>query len=185
MEDHAWSPFPSSLARGTARSCWEKDLRELGAEKACGGARPWRAVWKWHVIALILHYTNRGRSRCRSHHFQGCSSDLALCDINKPSCLPVGLQSGDNTLNTLCSLRAAQALVSSHVTDVSQPDARATVLSDYVRFLTTPASHSDTYAESCHRSFFSDWQHRRPTSPCEVKQTSPTERLLPLWFPLV
>ncbi|XP_075871369.1 uncharacterized protein LOC142881161 [Nelusetta ayraudi] len=79
-----------------------------------------------------------------------------------------GLQSGDNTLNTLCSLRAAQALVSGHFVDVSQPDARATVLSDYVQFLTTPASHNDTYAESCHRSFFSDWQDSRPTSLHQV-----------------
>lgn len=79
-----------------------------------------------------------------------------------------GLQSGDNTLNILCSLRAAQALVSGHFLDVSQPDARATVLSDYVQFLTTPASHNDTYAESCHRSFFSDWQDSRPTSPRQV-----------------
>lgn len=79
-----------------------------------------------------------------------------------------GLQSGDNTLNTLCSLRAALALVSGHFGDVSQPDARAAVLSDYVRFLTSPASHRDTYAESFHRSFFSDWQHSRPTSSRQV-----------------
>lgn len=79
-----------------------------------------------------------------------------------------GLQSGDNTLNVLCSLRAAQSLVLGGFTDVSQPNARATVLSDYVRFLTTPGSHQDTYAESFHRSFFADWQDSRPTSPQQV-----------------
>lgn len=84
-----------------------------------------------------------------------------------------GLQSGDNTLNVLCSLRAAQSLVSGRFTDVSTPDARAAVLSDYVHFLTEPGSHRDTYAESFHRSFFVDWQDSRPTLPHEVKQTHP------------
>ncbi|KAM3585592.1 uncharacterized protein V6R79_022029 [Siganus canaliculatus] len=79
-----------------------------------------------------------------------------------------GLQAGDSTLNVLCCLRAAQVLVSGGFSDVSQPEARAAVLSDYVRFLTTPGSHKDTYAESCHRSFFADWQDTRPTSPRQV-----------------
>ncbi|KAM4538322.1 uncharacterized protein V3H82_024061 [Fundulus diaphanus] len=79
-----------------------------------------------------------------------------------------GLQAGDNTLNVLCSLRVARTIVSRRFSDVSQPEARAAVLSDYVQFLTTPGSHADTYAESNHRSFFADWQHSRPTSPSEV-----------------
>lgn len=79
-----------------------------------------------------------------------------------------GLQSGDNTLNVLCSLRAARSLVAGGFRDVSQPDARAAVLSDYVHFLTTPGSHRDTYAESFHRSFFSSWRDSRPTSPRQV-----------------
>ncbi|KAK9524287.1 hypothetical protein VZT92_018137 [Zoarces viviparus] len=79
-----------------------------------------------------------------------------------------GLQSGDNTLNVLCSLRVARSLVGGHFGDVSQPDARAAVLSDYVHFLTMPGSHRDTYAESSHRSFFSSWQDSRPTSPRQV-----------------
>uniref|UniRef100_UPI0037E99035 uncharacterized protein n=1 Tax=Semicossyphus pulcher TaxID=241346 RepID=UPI0037E99035 len=79
-----------------------------------------------------------------------------------------GLQAGENTLNVLCSLRVVRSLVSGHFSDVSQPDARAAVLSDYVQFLTTPGSHQDTYAESFHRSFFADWQDRRPTSPRQV-----------------
>ncbi|XP_058475615.1 uncharacterized protein LOC131447675 isoform X1 [Solea solea] len=79
-----------------------------------------------------------------------------------------GLQAGENTLNVLCALRAARTLVCGGFTDVSQRDARAAVLSDYVHFLTTPHSHRDTYAESSHRSFFSDWQDSRPTSPSQV-----------------
>lgn len=79
-----------------------------------------------------------------------------------------GLQAGQNTLNVLCSLRAALSLVSARFSDVSQPEARAGVLSDYVHFLTTPGSHSDTYAESFHRSFFADWQDTRPTESRDV-----------------
>lgn len=105
-----------------------------------------------------------------------------IFSLEEPPVSPSGLQSGDNTLNTLCSLRAAQALVSGHFADLSQPDARGAVLSDYVRFMTTPASHSDTYAESCHRSFFSDWQDSRPTSPRQVNQTHPC-RKTPLRMP--
>ncbi|XP_069577382.1 uncharacterized protein [Brachyistius frenatus] len=79
-----------------------------------------------------------------------------------------GLQAGDNTLNVLCSLRASRVLVSGGFVDVSQPEARSAVLTDYVEFLTTAGSHNDTYAESFHRGFFSDWQENRPTAPREV-----------------
>ncbi|KAM8905370.1 uncharacterized protein AB9W97_008555 isoform 2-T2 [Spinachia spinachia] len=79
-----------------------------------------------------------------------------------------GLQSGDNTLNVLCSLRVFLSLVSGCFSDVSRPEARAAVMSDYVSFLTTPGSHRDSYAESFHRDFFSSWQDARPTSPSEV-----------------
>ncbi|XP_069019914.1 uncharacterized protein [Embiotoca jacksoni] len=78
-----------------------------------------------------------------------------------------GLQAGDNTLNVLCSLRASRVLVSGGFVDVSQPEARSAVLTDYVEFLTTAGSHNDTYAESFHRGFFSDWQENRPTAPRE------------------
>ncbi|XP_062270826.1 uncharacterized protein LOC133976595 [Scomber scombrus] len=79
-----------------------------------------------------------------------------------------GLQAGDNTLNVLCALRAARTLAASGFDDVSQPEARAAVLTDYVQFLTTPGTHRDTYAESNHRSFFSDWQEEKPTTGREV-----------------
>ncbi|XP_008323603.1 uncharacterized protein LOC103389804 [Cynoglossus semilaevis] len=79
-----------------------------------------------------------------------------------------GLQAGNNTLNILCALRAAQTLACSGFTDAAHPEARAAVLSDYVQFLTTPGNHNDTYAESFHRSFFADWRESRPNLPSEV-----------------
>ncbi|KAM8872681.1 uncharacterized protein ACB058_004536 isoform 1-T2 [Synchiropus picturatus] len=81
-----------------------------------------------------------------------------------------GLQAGENTLNVLCALQAARTLVSGGFTDVSQAVARGAVLADYVAFMTTRGSHNDTYAESCHRAFFSDWQDTRPTTDTEVLQ---------------
>lgn len=79
-----------------------------------------------------------------------------------------GLQAGQNTLNTLCALLVGKTLASGTFSSMSEPLARAAVLSDYVKFMTTPGSHDDTYAESFHRSFFSDWQDSRPTSPSKV-----------------
>lgn len=93
-----------------------------------------------------------------------------VCCVFTLPCVAAGLHAGENTLNMLCSLRAARALVSGGFADVSVPAARAAVLSDYVQFLTTPGSHADTYAESFHRSFFADWQEGRPTSPDEVER---------------
>lgn len=79
-----------------------------------------------------------------------------------------GLQAGENTLNVLCSLRAARTLVCGRFSDVSGPEPRGAVLADYVHFLTTAGSHSDSYAESFHRAFFSDWQEDRPTEPRDI-----------------
>lgn len=92
-----------------------------------------------------------------------------MCFIQLPSSIS-GLQSGENTLNVLCALRAAQTLVSGQFTDFSRPDAQAAVLSNYVNFLTRPGTHNDTYAESFHRSFFADWQDTSPSSPDQVKE---------------
>ncbi|KAL1282933.1 hypothetical protein QQF64_001736, partial [Cirrhinus molitorella] len=78
-----------------------------------------------------------------------------------------GLAAGGNTLNALCALRVARVL-SAGAFSASDPEARAAVLSDYVEFMTRRGSHRDTYAESFHRSFFSDWQELRPTAPREV-----------------
>ncbi|CAL8288392.1 unnamed protein product [Lota lota] len=79
-----------------------------------------------------------------------------------------GMVAGDNTLNVLCALRVALVLARSGLADLGGPAVRGAVLADYVEFLTTPHTHNDTYAESFHRSFFSDWQDSRPSSPDQV-----------------
>lgn len=79
-----------------------------------------------------------------------------------------GLQAGENTLNTLCAMRVGRMLTSRKFESMTGPSAQALVLSDYVKFMTTPGSHNDTYAESFHRSFFSDWQELPPTLSRDV-----------------
>ncbi|XP_029928848.1 uncharacterized protein LOC115374190 isoform X2 [Myripristis murdjan] len=79
-----------------------------------------------------------------------------------------GMRAGDNTLNVRCALRVALTLLAGGFSDVSQADARGAVLADYVSFLTTAGSHNDTYAESWHRAFFSDWAESRPASPAQL-----------------
>lgn len=93
-----------------------------------------------------------------------------MCDLLCNCCSesPAGLHAGGNTLNTLCALRVARILSTGAFVSMADPEARAAVLSDYIEFMTRPGAHNDTYAESFHRSFFSDWQELRPTSSREV-----------------
>lgn len=68
------------------------------------------------------------------------------------------MKAGENTLNAVMALQMLKTLQRVDP-KVSQPsrDVRGLVLEDYVKFMTTPGSHNDTYAESFHRSFFRDW----------------------------
>ncbi|XP_051982433.1 uncharacterized protein LOC127643664 [Xyrauchen texanus] len=96
-----------------------------------------------------------------------------------------GLKAGENTLNTLCALRVARVLSAGRFVSVTDPEARAAVLSDYVQFMTCPGTHDDTYAESFHRSFFSDWQEFKPTTPKEILEFAErrSQRMMNVSFP--
>ncbi|XP_070538995.1 uncharacterized protein [Ptychodera flava] len=71
-----------------------------------------------------------------------------------------GMSSGDNTLNSVLAIQVANSIREAKTADpgVSRSDLYAKILTDYVKFMTTPGSHNDTYAESFHREFFSDWE---------------------------
>jgi len=70
-----------------------------------------------------------------------------------------GMAAGDNTLNCHCALLAMNALQSCEEAKLKK------VMCDYFKFMTTPGTHNDTYAESWHRSLFSDWlAANEPTS---------------------
>ena len=62
-----------------------------------------------------------------------------------------GMHAGDNTLNLLCArvlLRTLNGKGAYNQTDF---------LNGYIRFMTTPDQHNDTYAESYHRDFFANY----------------------------
>ena len=57
------------------------------------------------------------------------------------------MSAGDNTLNCHCALLALNSL------QKCEGDKLKTVFCDYFKFMTTPGTHNDTYAESWHRFF--------------------------------
>ncbi|XP_038050237.1 uncharacterized protein LOC119723584 isoform X2 [Patiria miniata] len=69
-----------------------------------------------------------------------------------------GMKAGDSTLNALVAGLTAQTLASEYQDQQPMDDgAYGAIFAAYVKFMTTPGSHGDTYAESFHREFFRDW----------------------------
>lgn len=103
------------------------------------------------------------------------------------------MSAGDNTLNQLCSLQIAKVL-SKHPAPTSIGNLspllgeafevwNANMIDNqlflfvlpqqsfqaYVKFMTTPGTHNDTYADSFHRLFFSDWRDEdKPTDKDKI-----------------
>lgn len=74
-----------------------------------------------------------------------------------------GMKAGENTLNAVTVMQILTTM--QRIDPKAEMDARelrGKVLEDYVKFMTTPGSHNDTYAESFHRSFFKDWVVKDP-----------------------
>ncbi|XP_022098740.1 uncharacterized protein LOC110983634 isoform X1 [Acanthaster planci] len=69
-----------------------------------------------------------------------------------------GMKAGDSTLNAVMAGVNALTLSTEYREHQSLDDgAYGSILAAYVKFMTTPGSHGDTYAESFHREFFKDW----------------------------
>lgn len=71
-----------------------------------------------------------------------------------------GMAAGDNTLNALCLRELVRTIAA------ARAYSPAAFLDAYVRFMTTPGSHGDTYAETFHRMFFQNWSAGRPPAEC-------------------
>ncbi|GAX85033.1 hypothetical protein CEUSTIGMA_g12453.t1 [Chlamydomonas eustigma] len=71
-----------------------------------------------------------------------------------------GMKAGENTLNALCSRVVIRDIAARGSYDSNS------VLSAYIKFMTTPGSHNDTYAESFHRDFFGNWVKGVPPEQC-------------------
>jgi ADP-ribosylglycohydrolase len=71
-----------------------------------------------------------------------------------------GMQAGDNTLNLLCArvlMRSLNALGKYDPKDF---------LHEYIRFMTEPEQHNDTYAESFHRDYFANYARGIDPAKC-------------------
>ena len=68
------------------------------------------------------------------------------------------MKAGDNTLNTLLAVEFTKVMQREDPNHDLDPEVlRGKVIEEYVRFMTTPNSHGDTYCESFHRLFFREW----------------------------
>ncbi|XP_060558879.1 uncharacterized protein LOC132719151 isoform X2 [Ruditapes philippinarum] len=104
------------------------------------GRTGWHSKSKQIIGSVILHDKLKYWQGDRSTHYHQ------------------GMRAGDNTLNSLTALNILNTLqqVDPNLTKSSR-NVRGLVLEEYVKFMTTPGTHNDTYAESFHRSFFKDW----------------------------
>lgn len=73
-----------------------------------------------------------------------------------------GMQAGENTLNALCARVVMRGITEGKGYSTSK------FLEDYVKFMTTPGTHNDTYAESFHRDFFKNWARGVPADKCSL-----------------
>ena len=112
---------------------------------------------------------------------------LAAAGINGLICVTVlpGMQAGDNTLNSHCALEMMKTIQRVDPTSsMPQRHLQAAVLEDYVKFMTTPGTHNDTYAESWHRAFFRDWvqEDEAPTTSSQLIQFAEKRFLQKFYF---
>ncbi len=75
-----------------------------------------------------------------------------------------GMRAGENTLNALCTRLVTRGV------SAQKSYSPQRFLTDYVGFMTTPGSHNDTYAESFHRDFFSNWAAGVAPEKCAGKE---------------
>ncbi len=85
-----------------------------------------------------------------------------------------GMQAGENTLGSLLVRLVLRSLAST-----SGKYSRSDFLRRYVRFMTTPGSHNDTYVEGVHRQFFLNYFHHLRLAHAENNAQS-AERFGPM-----
>ncbi|KAG2496733.1 hypothetical protein HYH03_005144 [Edaphochlamys debaryana] len=73
-----------------------------------------------------------------------------------------GMKAGENTLNAICARLVTRTIAR------DQGYNSTSFLQEYVKFMTTPGSHNDTYAESFHRDFFKNWAAGVPPEKCAL-----------------
>jgi ADP-ribosylglycohydrolase len=74
------------------------------------------------------------------------------------------LQAGENTLNLKLSALLIESL------NQQRAYRAGAYLQDYIRYMTTPGSHADTYVEEYHRRFFANYAAGSPPTACGVPE---------------
>lgn len=73
-----------------------------------------------------------------------------------------GMAPGENTLEVTVSRECFMASLSDSGMEFNREDVR----DRYIRLMTTPDSHNDTYAGTCHRMFFANRENGKPLDDC-------------------
>lgn len=73
-----------------------------------------------------------------------------------------GMQAGENTLELTITRECFMASLSDSNMEFNREDVR----DRYIRLMTTPDSHNDTYAGTCHRMFFANRENGKPLDEC-------------------
>jgi ADP-ribosyl-[dinitrogen reductase] hydrolase len=71
-----------------------------------------------------------------------------------------GMRAGENTLDSLVTLVLIKNMVKQGRLDCTD------FVNDYVQFMTTPGTHNDAYAGTCHRMFFKNMVTNVPLPQC-------------------
>jgi len=97
------------------------------------------------VGRVILHGKQRFWARGGAYHYHN------------------GMQPGENTLEAQLVRVALRTIARAQG---SQSFPVESFRKAYVRFMTTPGTHNDTYASTCHRMFFANYDLGRPLEDC-------------------
>jgi ADP-ribosylglycohydrolase len=73
-----------------------------------------------------------------------------------------GMAPGENTLEVTVTRECFMASLSDSGMEFNREDVR----DRYIRLMTTPDSHNDTYAGTCHRMFFANRENGKPLDDC-------------------
>lgn len=90
------------------------------------------------------------------------------------------LHAGENTLEASL-VRVLMRTIVANGGSFSEDDFRT----EYVRFMTTPGTHNDTYASTCHRMFFDKWRAGVPPVDCPDNDGHNVDTVDGLILPLV
>lgn len=71
-----------------------------------------------------------------------------------------GMKAGENTVDALVTKVLVKSMIDRKGLDVEH------FRSEYINFMTTPGTHTDTYAGTCHRMFFRNWSEGKPPAEC-------------------